>query len=273
VAIISAVPGGCEVGQGRIDLAFVARSQHAQFAPDLLRRGLGVPRFAFRVRIAGIDQHGERSRGRHLAQKLQPLWRQLVHEQRDTGDVAAGMAQTGNQAVFDRVVADRDHNRDDGSSALGRKGGDRPAHRYDDGDRPAYQILGEHRQFVVLPRRPSELDGDILPFDVAGVFEAIAKCRDQGGKALGRGAAEKPDHRHSRLLSANRQRPGDPRAGQQDQQVASVHSMTSSARARIDGGTVRPSALAVFRLTTSSKVVGCSTGRSAGLVPLRIFPA
>jgi hypothetical protein len=30
--------------------------------------------------------------------------------------------------------------------------------------------------------------------------------------------------------------------------------MTSSARARIDGGTVRPSAFAVLRLTTSSKM-------------------
>ena len=51
------------------------------------------------------------------------------------------------------------------------------------------------------------------------------------------------------------------------------HSITSSARARIDGGTVRPSALAVLRLMASSKVVGCWTGRSAGLAPLRILPA
>ena len=50
------------------------------------------------------------------------------------------------------------------------------------------------------------------------------------------------------------------------------HSITSSARASIDGGMVRPSVLAVWRLTTSSKVVGCWTGRSAGLTPLRIFP-
>jgi hypothetical protein len=34
---------------------------------------------------------------------------------------------------------------------------------------------------------------------------------------------------------------------------------------------VRPSALAVFRLMTSSNFVGCSMGRSAGLAPLRIF--
>ena len=50
------------------------------------------------------------------------------------------------------------------------------------------------------------------------------------------------------------------------------YSMTSVARARIAGGTVSPSALAVFRLTTSSKVFGCWTGRSASLAPLRIFP-
>src|SRR6516164_8423824 len=50
------------------------------------------------------------------------------------------------------------------------------------------------------------------------------------------------------------------------------YSITSSARARIEGGTVRPSAVAVLRLTTSSKVVGCWTGRSAGLAPLRIRP-
>src|SRR4029077_7978812 len=51
------------------------------------------------------------------------------------------------------------------------------------------------------------------------------------------------------------------------------HSMTSVARARIIGDTVRPSVLAVLRLTTNSNLVGCWIGRSAGLVPLRILPA
>ena len=47
--------------------------------------------------------------------------------------------------------------------------------------------------------------------------------------------------------------------------------MTLSARSSSDGGTVSPSAFAVFRLMTSSNFVGCSTGRSAGLAPLRIL--
>src|SRR5215468_10069476 len=49
------------------------------------------------------------------------------------------------------------------------------------------------------------------------------------------------------------------------------HSSTWSARSRTDGGIVRPSAFAVLRLITSSNFVGCSTGRSAGLAPLRIL--
>ncbi len=49
------------------------------------------------------------------------------------------------------------------------------------------------------------------------------------------------------------------------------YSITSVARKTNEGGTVRPSALAVFMLMTSSNLVGCSTGRSEGLVPLRIL--
>jgi hypothetical protein len=37
-----------------------------------------------------------------------------------------------------------------------------------------------------------------------------------------------------------------------------------------NSGMVRPSALAVLRLMTNSSLVACTTGRSAGLVPLSI---
>src|SRR5262249_23530151 len=48
------------------------------------------------------------------------------------------------------------------------------------------------------------------------------------------------------------------------------YSITSSARASNVEGTERLRALAVLRLMTSSNLVGCCTGRSAGLMPLRI---
>ena len=47
-----------------------------------------------------------------------------------------------------------------------------------------------------------------------------------------------------------------------------VYSITSSARSRIDWGTVRPSALAVLTFTAISNLVGACTGRSAGFSPL-----
>lgn len=50
-----------------------------------------------------------------------------------------------------------------------------------------------------------------------------------------------------------------------------THRMTSSARNRIESGIVMPSAFAVFRLTTSVNVVGCSIGKSAGFAPLNIL--
>lgn len=49
------------------------------------------------------------------------------------------------------------------------------------------------------------------------------------------------------------------------------YSITSSARPRRESGTVMPSAFAVFKLITNSILVGCSTGRSAGLAPFKIL--
>src|SRR5258708_15612324 len=47
------------------------------------------------------------------------------------------------------------------------------------------------------------------------------------------------------------------------------YSITSSARANRVGGISKPSSLAVLRLIANSNLVGCSTGRSPGLAPLR----
>jgi hypothetical protein len=54
-------------------------------------------------------------------------------------------------------------------------------------------------------------------------------------------------------------------------QHMSAYSITSSARRRIDVGNATPIALAVFKLSASSKFVICSNGSSAGCAPLRIF--
>src|SRR3954466_5352327 len=49
-----------------------------------------------------------------------------------------------------------------------------------------------------------------------------------------------------------------------------THSITSSARASMDGGTASPNSFAVLRLITNSYLVGACTGRSVGFSPLRM---
>src|SRR5262249_16208771 len=83
-----------------------------------------------------------------------------------------------------------------------------------------------------------------------------------------RGGPELPD-RPQRKASARR------RAAEQRDELATLHrrnhSITSSARATIVGGMVRPSARAVCRLMTNSNLVGCWTGKWDGSAPLSIL--
>ena len=74
------------------------------------------------------------------------------------------------------------------------------------------------------------------------------------------------------LLRPRRERPSGRRAAEQRDELAPPdHSITSSARAsRLVEW--RPSAFAVLRLITSSNLVGCCTGKSAGLTPFRRRP-
>src|SRR5262249_24446490 len=74
------------------------------------------------------------------------------------------------------------------------------------------------------------------------------------------------------LGSTRHQRPrGRPAAEQRDELAAPHHSITSSASVSRLSEMLTPSALAVLRLITSSNLVGCRTGRSAGLAPLRML--
>src|SRR6516165_1099060 len=120
-----------------------------------------------------------------------------------------------------------------------------------------------------------EIDRQVAALDIAQLAQAILE-RDVLGHQAWRSGDDADMGNASRRLVGVRRRDG--RADEADQkrcdkERSSGHSMTSSARARIDGGTVRPSAFAVLRLTTSSKVAACWTGRSAGFSPLSILPA
>ena len=75
------------------------------------------------------------------------------------------------------------------------------------------------------------------------------------------------------LLRLRRERPCSGRAAEQRNELATFHSITSSAVASSLSGTVTPSIRAVAVLMTSSSLLACTTGKSAGFAPLRMRPA
>ena len=116
----------------------------------------------------------------------------------------------------------------------------------------------------------------VLAFDP---FECVQPCAQCGDSRYYRRIVVVTVQQHAdtphalALLRARRERPRSRRAAEQrDELAARSHSITSSARPSSNAGTARPIAFAVPTLITSSNLVGCITGRSAGLVPIRILP-
>src|SRR5262249_24743992 len=123
--------------------------------------------------------------------------------------------------------------------------------------------------------RPAELDPRVAALDPAQLLEALQECSVTG---LRFPVVRSQTHYDTNaphaltLLPARRERPRSGAANQRDE-LAPFHSITSSASASSDGGTVRSIVLAVWALMTSSNLLACTTGRSAGFAPLRMRPA
>src|SRR5262249_11943698 len=123
---------------------------------------------------------------------------------------------------------------------------------------------------IVVILRPTILNRHVPALDVTAFTQALPKRGQPEGISFSRPSADVSDHRHW-LLRARRQRPRGSAAEQRDE-VAALHSITSSARPSSGSGKVMPSAFAVLRLRISSTLVDCRTGKSAGLSPLRMRP-
>src|SRR5262249_20615905 len=112
----------------------------------------------------------------------------------------------------------------------------------------------------------TEFDRHIAALDKACFVQAFAERRHDTCTQLRHTGIHKSNHRHRGLLRARRERPCR-RAAEQRDESPPFHSITSSARASSVSGTVRPNALAVLRLMINSNLIGCWTGKSAGLTP------
>src|SRR4029453_10095784 len=117
---------------------------------------------------------------------------------------------------------------------------------------------------------PAVLHDDIANFDIAGGSQTLMEALDTEPV---RGGTEKTDAVHlPRLLCLRDERRGEHPRQRGHREAAAVHlSSARSARASSDGGIVRPRALAVLRLMTSSNFVGFSKGRLAAVGLLRIL--
>src|SRR5215472_5705357 len=210
--------------------------------------------------------------GPQFTQQLQPFRLHLGHKPAHTRDVAARTMQAGDDAAPDRVGSPHEHDRNRRGRRLGRQGRWVATYCNNDGDVLAHKIGGEPRQSIVLPLCPTIVDGDVLTLDNACFIETLADDRNERCVDSERTAAEQPNHRKRTLLRAGHERPRCGRAAEQRDERAAFHSITSSAATSSLSGTVRPSVLAVWWLITSSSLVDCTTGRSAGLAPLRTRP-
>src|SRR5258706_8269310 len=114
-----------------------------------------------------------------------------------------------------------------------------------------------------VPLAKPDIDPKILTFVPAEALKHLSHGRNTVGRirVLLSGRKQDTDAPHpTGLLRARRERPRDRCAGKQRDELASYHSITSSARKSTDGGMVRSRDLAVLSFTTSSNFVGCSTG-------------
>src|SRR5262249_47589297 len=126
----------------------------------------------------------------------------------------------------------------------------------DNGGLSANQFGRQRRQPVHLILGPAVFYRHILAFGIAGVPDALAKSAQPAVVPVGRLAVQDADQRDC-LLRACGNRHRRSRAAEQRYELASPHSITSSARPDKGSGTVMPSALAVFRFRKSSTLVDC----------------
>src|ERR1700746_2274354 len=99
---------------------------------------------------------------------------------------------------------------------------------------------------------PTELDENVLAFDVTQISEPRPHCVHAGGGSSSGAERQVADTRYfgRLLLRTRRERPRRHAAEKRDE-LAPCHSITSSARASSVTGTSRPSAFAVFTLITN----------------------
>jgi hypothetical protein len=226
--------------------------------------------------VVGIERERDpRDAGRDLLEHLQHLADDRELEKGQPGGVAAWPRQAGDEALPDRI-GDRDEHDRDGAHLQGKR---RQRRRGGGDDQVRFeldQLLGERPRPGRIAAIPAIVDAQVATLGPSELPERLLERR--AALAIFRIVLgerhQRADASHA-LLPARREGPSDRRAAEERDELAAFHShsITSSASASNLSGISRPRVLAVLRLMTSSSLFTCSTGKSAGLTPLRIRPA
>src|SRR6516162_3766044 len=235
---------------------------------ELGGRHLNLSRFLHRARKINIghDRQPEALR-KKLAQDFEPLADKIGRLSREAGDIVAWSGEARDETTPDRVRVDGKDDRNNRCGLLERWNCSAKCNY--DVDSQSDELSGNLCVSLHAVFRPAMLDCDGSALDPAELAKPFQKRGVPRTLRPTRSRAEKPDRRQL-LLPARRERPRRRRAAEQRDELATSHSITSSARASIVVGTSRPSALAVLRFIINSNLVGACTGSSDAFSPFKM---
>ena len=159
------------------------------------------------VGIIGIDQQSKQGVLWHrFAHQFESFGAKHIHEIAYAGDISSGSIEARDQADFDRVLPNDEHDRNCAGRCLSRHSAGQGL--CSDNGRPvADQIGRQTRQPVELTARPTVLENHVLAFDEAAFAQALTKGGGERLKTFGRAAPEKTYNWRRRLLRTRQHRP------------------------------------------------------------------
>ena len=223
------------------------------------RPGAGVPLVELDELLAQVRRRLAQSRAQRRDPRLPQRRADRAHEaRRDPGQYRARRA--GRRGGADRRRCNSGHIRHAGLDVFHAEPlkADHPLPRMDNVTLSAHAAFRTLEASMTLLRRAIDIvSGIVLAMERVEVRGRI--IASQPSPAVFVGFSGSP----FRISFSHNQDP-------EQKWPRTVHSITSSAVASSAGGTLRPSAFAVFRLIVISNFVGVCTGRSAGISPRRM---